>query len=82
MDAAGGLDAVAHHLATLDLAGYDAKRPPRKTEAFHEIVSLSAAPEDEELAEVLGNLDWPDAVTFNEVMEKAAKTEISSSTST
>jgi hypothetical protein len=54
--AVGGLGAVAHHLATLGLAGYDAKRPPRQTVAFHDIAALSQAPEIGDTADVLGRL--------------------------
>lgn len=70
--AAGGLDAVANHLMTLDLSGFDAKRPPRKTEAFLDIMAASVSPEDEDMAEVLNALGWPAVVTVEEVKNKAS----------
>jgi len=72
--ASGGLDAVAAHLRSLDLAGFDAKRPPRKTVAFHDIVALSRVPEDAEMDEMLDRLGRPDAVTLEEVRDKAKET--------
>jgi Family of unknown function (DUF5906) len=67
----GGLARVAYHLKTLDLAGFDAKRPPRKTPAFHDIVRLSQAPEDADMAEALDALGRPEAVTRDDVIKAA-----------
>ena len=61
----GGIEHVAHHLANLDLSGFDAKAPPPKTEAFWEIVNASRSPEDAEFADALENLGNPDVVTLD-----------------
>jgi len=54
--AAGGLEDVVAYLAEYDLAEFDAKAPPRKTEAFWQIVGAGAAPENSELADILDAL--------------------------
>jgi hypothetical protein len=61
---AGGIQHVAAYLASLDLAHFDPKAPPRKTAAFWDIVDANRAPEDAELADVLDQLDRPVAVTL------------------
>ncbi|MDI3564950.1 primase-helicase family protein [Bradyrhizobium sp. Arg816] len=68
----GGAEIVAHHLATLDLADFDAKAPPPKTRAFWEMVDSSRAPEDAEMADALDALRRPDAVTLANVLVRAA----------
>jgi hypothetical protein len=68
----GGNEIVAHHLATLDLSGFDAKAPPPKTRAFWEIVDASRAPEDAEMADAIDALGKPDAVTVQMVLVKAS----------
>jgi hypothetical protein len=40
----------------VDLAGFNAKAPPRTTAAFHAIVDASRAPEDAELADTLDEI--------------------------
>lgn len=63
----GGSEIVAEYLHTLDLKslGFDPKAPPRKTEAFWEIVGASAVPEDAEMQDALARLDSPAAVTLD-----------------
>jgi hypothetical protein len=53
----GGIEMVAHYLATLDISGFDPKAPPPKTPAFWEIVDSSRSPEDAEMADALDRLD-------------------------
>ena len=60
----GGRGHVAAYLAGLDLSGFDPKAPPPKTPAFWDIVHISAAPEDAELADVIDKLGNPDALTI------------------
>jgi hypothetical protein len=52
----GGDTHVGAYLAALDLAAFDPKAPPPKTEAFWQIVNACRAPEDAELADVLDAL--------------------------
>jgi Family of unknown function (DUF5906) len=52
----GGLENVVAHLAEYDLSKFDPKAPPKKTEAFWQIVGVGAAPEEAELADVLDAL--------------------------
>lgn len=62
--AAGGLGHVAAWLKAYDLSAFDAKRPPRHTEAWHDIVDTGRSPQDAELADVLDRLGNPAAVTL------------------
>ena len=62
---------VAAYLRTLDLATFNAKAPPPKTQAFWEIVDAYRAPEDDELADVIDALGAPDALTVGEVASRA-----------
>jgi hypothetical protein len=78
----GGLGHVAAYLASLDLAPFDPKAPPPKTDAFWAIVDASRAPEDAELADVLDILgkeipgsdarERPDAVTIPDIISAAS----------
>jgi Family of unknown function (DUF5906) len=75
--AAGGFGHVAAYLTELDLAQFDAKAPPPKTAAFWDIVAAGTAPEDAELLDVLDAMGNPDAVTLEQLIDKAAGLEIS-----
>lgn len=66
----GGNEAVAHYLATLDLSDFDAKAPPPKTAAWKRMATMSRAPEDAELADVIEKLGNPDAVTIEQVKSR------------
>ena len=69
--AGDGLDVVATHLAELDLSGFNAKKPPPLTDGFHSIVNLSRAPEDADMSDVLEHMRWPDAVTVEDIKQRA-----------
>ena len=58
---------VAAYLATVDLAGFDAKAPPPKTQAFYAIVDANRAPEDSEMADALDGLGNPPIVTIDDI---------------
>jgi hypothetical protein len=68
-------DAVAGrltgYLASRDLSGFDAKRPPPKTAAWQRMVNMSRATEDAELADALERMGNPDAVTIAGVLSRA-----------
>jgi hypothetical protein len=68
----GGDRHVAAYLASLDLAGFDPKAPPPKTQAFWDIVDASRAPEDAELADVLDKLNNPPALTLTDAQGAAS----------
>jgi hypothetical protein len=70
--ASGGDRHVAAYLAELDLSGFDPKAPPKKTEAFWDIVNANRAPEDAELSDVLDGLGSPLAVTLAQITNKAS----------
>jgi len=74
--ASGGLDDVVAHLRKYDLSKFDPKAPPKQTDAFWQIVGVSAAPEESELADALDamqkNGQRPIVTTINAVMEAAA----------
>jgi hypothetical protein len=63
----GGYNDVAAYLMTLPLNGFNPKEPPPKTEAFWEIVSASAAPENADLDHVLSALGYPLIVTLDQL---------------
>ena len=44
------------YLSEYDLSKFDPKAPPKKTEAFWQIVGVGAAPEEAELADILDTL--------------------------
>jgi hypothetical protein len=67
----GGYEHIAAYLATLDISSFDPKAPPKKTQAFWDIVDANRAPEDAELADVLDHLGKPKAVTLARVTLRA-----------
>ncbi len=69
----GGFGHVAAYLAALDIADFDAKAPPPKTDAFWDIVDANRAPEDAELADVLDRLGNPDATTLDRLAGSASE---------
>jgi hypothetical protein len=63
----GGYEAITHYLATLELAGFNPKAPPPKTEAFWEIVNANRSNEDAEMADVIDTINASsihDAITL------------------
>jgi hypothetical protein len=64
----GGNNHVTAYLAGLDLSQFDAKAPPPKTAAFHDIVDANRASEDAELADVLDKLGNPTAITLTDLV--------------
>ena len=54
-----------------NLAGFDPKAPPPKTEAFWHIVNTARPPEESELADIFDALSWPDAVTLETIVTRA-----------
>jgi hypothetical protein len=72
--AAGGLAHVAAWLCAYDLTEFDPKAPPRKTDAWHDIVDANRAPEDAELADALDSLSYPDALTIEDLMSDTTPT--------
>jgi hypothetical protein len=74
-DNAGGDRHVAAYLAAFDLSGFNAKAPPKKTEAFFSIANANAAPEEVELVEVLDRLGNPAAVIIKQIAGKAEELE-------
>ena len=67
----GGLCHVAAYLADFDLAQFNPKAPPPKTQAFFEIVDANRAPEDAELADIFDRLGNPEATTLIRVTSEA-----------
>lgn len=73
--AEGGYGHVAAYLAAYDLSKFDPKAPPLKTSAFWDIVHASRAPEEAELADVLDQMNNPNATTLA-LITKAATGDI------
>ncbi len=53
---ARGLEDVVAYLAEYDVSKFDPKAPPKKTEAFWQIVGAGASPDNSELADILDAL--------------------------
>ena len=64
---AGGYGHVVCYLNTLDISDFDAKATPPKTDAFYDIADANAAPESNELSELLRVLGDPAAVTLEQL---------------
>ena len=67
----GGDRHVAAYLATLDISDFDPKAPPPKTPAFWSIVNANRTTEEAELQDILDKLGNPDAVTIEQIKDKA-----------
>ena len=67
----GGFRNVAAYLAELDISDFNPKRPPRKTQAFHDIADANRAPEDSELADIIDALGNPSVVTLDMIINLA-----------
>jgi hypothetical protein len=52
----GGLEDIVAYLTEHDISRFDPKAPPKKTDAFWQIVGAGAAPEDSDLADILDRL--------------------------
>jgi hypothetical protein len=68
----GGDRHVTAYLASLNIAAFDPKVPPPKTDAFWDIVDANRAPEDAELADLLDEMGNPDATTLTRIIGRAA----------
>jgi hypothetical protein len=62
--AKGGNEAVLDYLQCFDLAAFNPKAPPPRTQAFFEIVATSFAPEDAELLNAIEAAGKPRALTI------------------
>ncbi|MCP3462538.1 primase-helicase family protein [Bradyrhizobium sp. CCGUVB23] len=79
----GGFEAVAQYLATLDVTCFNPKAPPKKTEAFFEIINANRSTEDAELADLLEDMQEAkqkagkalDTITLRQLIAKAAASE-------
>jgi hypothetical protein len=69
----GGFEHVAALLRELDISNFDPKAPPPKTEAFWAIVDANRAPEESEIADVLGWMGNQSATTAA-IVKKASET--------
>ncbi len=67
----GGTEHVCTFLNEYHLEGFDPKAPPRKTNAFRAMVETGQPSEQNDFADALEKLNWPDAVTFNQVSNAA-----------
>jgi hypothetical protein len=64
----GGYQNVAAYLAGLDVSGFDPFKPPPKTEAWHQMVNSSRAPEFADMADALDKLGSPTAVAVQQIL--------------
>jgi hypothetical protein len=71
-----GFGDVAAYLREHDISAFNPKAPPKKTEAFWAIVDAGRAPEDAELADVLDEMNNPEALTTSKLIYTAGGSEI------
>jgi hypothetical protein len=64
----GGYGHVAAFLRELDLSDFDPKAPPTQTPAFWDIAAASEAPEDDEVADALDDLNRPEICAVNDLV--------------
>ena len=67
----GGCRHVAAYLTRRDISSFNPKAPPKKTDAFWEIVESNRAPENAELSDALDQLEWPNVVTIDDIADLA-----------
>jgi hypothetical protein len=67
----GDVRHVAAWLSERDISRFDPKAPPPKTPAFWTIVDSNRAPEASELADLIDQLNTPDALTLGQLQEIA-----------
>jgi hypothetical protein len=65
----GGAGHVAAYLADRDLSAFDPCAVPRQTTAFFEVVNVSQAPEDAEIADALDELEQPNICTLAAIVK-------------
>jgi hypothetical protein len=68
----GGDQHVAAWLAARDISKFDAKAPPKKTQAFWNIVDTGRPSEEAEIMDVLDALGKPNAVTIKTIKNHVA----------
>jgi hypothetical protein len=68
---AGGADAVADHLKSLDLARFNPKAPPPHTQAFWEMVNAMRSEEESEMADIIENLGTPKTLVIGDLIASA-----------
>jgi hypothetical protein len=68
---AGGADAVAKHLRTLDLKGFDPKAPPKHTQAFLEMVDAMRSEEESDMDDAIESLGNPKALMIADLIGNA-----------
>ena len=66
----GGAEAVAHHLAHLDLSCFDPKAPPPHTQAFNEIVHASLTSEGNDLLDLIEDLKRPETLIVGDLIDR------------
>jgi hypothetical protein len=64
----GGADHAAAYLMQRDISAFDPCAVPRQTPAFFEIVNANQAPEDNDLADALDELERPEISTMRVIL--------------
>jgi hypothetical protein len=72
----GGAEAVAAHLRALDLKDFNPKAPPRKTQAFWEIVDSLRTAEGSDMADMIEALGNPPILTSWFLIEEAKRANL------
>ena len=67
----GGIAHVGAYLRQYDLASFDPKAPPAQTPAFWHMVDTDRSDEYGELADIIDELNRPEALTLRQLVEKS-----------
>jgi hypothetical protein len=62
-----GCHHVTAYLQTLDLSGFDAKAPPKKTDAFYAVVDAGIPDKEDEIADAVDAIGRPEALTIEQI---------------
>ena len=69
---AGGAEAVADYLRSLDLSRFNPKAPPPQTQAFWEMANAMRSEKESEMDDIIETLGRPDALIIGNIISRAS----------
>jgi len=66
----GGIDNVVAFLREYDLADFNPKAPPKKTDAFFEMAESHMGGDEGDLSDAIQDLDYPSVLTLDSILAK------------
>ena len=67
----GGAAAVADYLRNIDLSGFNPKAPPKRTQAFYEMVNAMRSEKESDMDDIIDHLDRPKALIVGQIVSRA-----------